>query len=80
MISSVTLPNVAFTSPPILGPVWSAKLLGRAADQPGEREDRERRGEEHQELVAARELERDRDRHEHEQPVERGTRARTAEA
>jgi hypothetical protein len=47
MISSGAFPKLAFRKPPIPGPVCSAGLLGRFADQPGER-DEGRRGEHEQ--------------------------------
>ena len=42
MISSGALPKVALRKPPIPGPVWCGRLLGRFADQPGEWDERER--------------------------------------
>ncbi len=37
MISSAALPSVAFSSPPIRGPVWIAQLLGGFAEQARQR-------------------------------------------
>ena len=50
MISSGALPKLALKKPPIPGPVCSADVLGRLADQPGERHQRERR--EHEVIVS----------------------------
>ena len=46
MISSGALPKVAFRKPPMPGPRVLRRVLGRLADQPGERDERERREDE----------------------------------
>ena len=43
MISSGALPKLAFRKPPTPGPGVLGGVLGRFADQPGERDQRERR-------------------------------------
>ena len=52
MISSGALPNVALRKPPIARPGVVGGMLGRLADQPGERDQRDRR--EHEEQGVAR--------------------------
>ena len=53
MISSAALPNVAFRKPPSVGPARSASCSVARADQPGCRNQRERRGDEHPHRTAA---------------------------
>ena len=52
MISSGAFPNVALRKPPMPGPGVVRGVLGRLADQPGERDERQRR--EHEERDVAR--------------------------
>ena len=47
MISSAALPNVALRNPPQRRSGAARELLGAEADQPGERHERGRRGDEH---------------------------------
>ena len=42
MISSAAFPNVAFRTPPTFGAAALAELLGRDADDPGQRDQRQR--------------------------------------
>ena len=51
MISSGALPKLAFRKPPTPGPVCSADVLGRLADQPRERHE-SRRSEDEEDDVA----------------------------
>ena len=54
MISSGALPKLAFRNPPMPGPGVLRRMLGRLADQPGERDERSAREHEHQRLVGVR--------------------------
>ena len=54
MISSAALPNVALRKPPSVGPDRLGEIFGRLADQPGRRDQRDRRGDEDPERRAAR--------------------------
>ena len=47
MISSAALPKVALRKPPSAGPERARQLLGAGADQAGQRDQRQRRGQEH---------------------------------
>ena len=53
MISSVTLPNVALTRPPIRGPVCSASCSVARPISPGERHDRRGRRQEDRQVSGA---------------------------
>ena len=69
MISSGALPKVALSSPPMASPVRVGDLLGGAHDQARDRDDGERRREEHPGRRHPGVLERERDGDEDEQPV-----------
>ena len=71
MISSGALPKLAFRKPPIPGPGVLARVLGRLADQPRERHERGRRGDEQRRVVGVEDVpQENRDRGQHERRPE----------
>ena len=70
MMISGALPRVALSKPPRVGPRYSARASVASPIKPGERNDRQRRHDEHQDRVELQPIETDRDRDEDEQPVQ----------
>ena len=66
MISSAALPNVALRKPPSAGPGAARELLGAEPDEAGERDQRDRGGDEHPRRVGRDDGQHPRDRRDHE--------------